>query len=432
MKRVNVGLIGFGTIGSGVVKVLRDRKAQLHDLTGVEIDLKYICDKDLSSDRGIPVSKDKLTKDVNKILNNPEIDIVVELMGGIRPAKDIILTALRNRKHVVTANKALLAQHGEEIFKTAVEHSKDVRFEGSIGGGIPIVKALSEGFVSSKINAIYGIINGTSNYILSRMSDDGCDFKVALQQAKKMGVAETDPSLDLNGMDSAHKLVLLAELGFGVFPKLKQVYCEGILGIEPIDIRYAREMGYEIKLLAIAKRTKEGIDLRVHPTFVPSEHVLANVKGVYNAIYVKGDLIGESLFYGEGAGKFPTANAVVSDIVDLAKRTIKTSKIVEEMPSRAGARSAGIKKIEDVKSTYYIRFSAVDKPGVLAKISGILAKNNISISNVTQKGERGFTVVPIVMMTHIAQESKLRKALELIDKLSIIKKKSVAIRMEKL
>lgn len=430
MRKINIGLIGFGTIGSGVAKVLRDKRRQLADLAGVDIDLKYICDKDITSDRGIKVNKKILTRDPDKILKNPGIDIVIELIGGIHPAYEIISAALRNRKHVVTANKALLAERGADIFGAAKKYNREVRFEGSVGGGIPIIKALREGFVSDKINEIYGIINGTSNYILSRMSDEGCDFGMALKAAQKMGVAEADPTLDVSGADSAHKLTLLSGLSFGVLPKLSQVYCEGILQIEHRDIAYATEMGYAIKLLAITKRTGSGIELRVHPTLVPSTHLLANVKGVYNAIYVKGDLIGETLFYGEGAGKFPTASAVVSDIVDLAKLTgKKDERVISPFKTTAATQ---IKKMEEICSKYYIRFSALDKPGVLATISGILGKNNISIATVTQKEERRVKTVPIVMMTHSALERNLRKALALIDRLPSIKKKSVVIRVESL
>ena len=422
MKKVKVGLIGFGTIGSGVVEVLKKRRTLLKNRAGVDIELKYICDKDITSNRGVKIDKKILTKDADKILKNPDIDIVIELIGGIHPAREIILSALRNKKHVVTANKALLAQDGAEIFAAARKFNKEVRFEASVGGGIPIIKALREGFVSNRIDEIYGIINGTSNYILSRMSDEGCAFKAALKAAQRIGIAEADPTLDVNGTDSVHKLIILAGLSFGVFVNPGQVYRDGILAIEPRDIQYAKEMGYTIKLLAITKRQGEKIELRVHPTLLPNAHLLANVKDAYNAIYVKGDLTGETLFYGKGAGKFPTASAVISDIVDLAKLKGAEIKILSSSPR--------IKKIDEIESRYYIRFSATDRPGVLAKISGILGENNISIADVSQKEERKKKVVPIVMMTHRALESKLRKALGRIDKLPIIKKKSVAIRVE--
>lgn len=432
MKSINIGLVGFGTVGSGVVEVLQAQKKMLKNLTGRDINLKYICDKDITSNRGVKVNKRVLTKDLKKVLNNPEIDIVVELIGGIHPANEIILMALKNKKHVVTANKALLAENSSEIFRTAKMSKREVRFEGSVGAGIPIIKALREGFAANKITAIYGIINGTSNYILSRMSDEGCTFGFALKAAKKMGVAEANPRLDINGADSAHKLILLTELSFGVSAKMRQVYCEGILAIEPRDIKYAREMGYAIKLLGVAKRSGNKVEVRVHPTLVPVSHLLANVKGVYNAIYVKGDLIGETLLYGEGAGKYPTASAVVSDIIDLAKSIGGGNAPQTAMLKTTHSPVLTVRKMEETKCRYYIRFSAVDKPGVLASISGILAKSDISISHVTQKEQHREKVVPIVMMTHLAQERNLRKALKLIDKLPAIKKKTVAVRMESL
>ncbi|MCM8782199.1 MAG: homoserine dehydrogenase [Candidatus Omnitrophica bacterium] len=432
MRKINIGLIGFGTVGSGVVKVLQERKALLKKLGGVDIALKYICDKDITSNRGLNLNIDKkiLTKNPNKILMDPDIEIVIELIGGVYPAREIILAALRNNKHIVTANKALLAEKGAEIFKTAERYGKEVRFEGSVGGGIPIVKALREGFVSNKINEIYGIINGTSNYILSQMSDKECKFDIALKAAKNFGIAEANPKLDVNGTDSAHKLILLAWLSFGILAKPSQVYREGILEIEPRDITYAKEMGYTIKLLAISKKVVNEIELRVHPTLVPNTHLLAAVKDVYNAIYVKGDLTGQALFYGKGAGRFPTASAVVSDIVDLAK-IIQRHPVGRTTPFKT-TTAAVIKKMDEIKTRYYIRFSAVDRPGVLANISSILGRNNISIASVTQKEKRRVKTVPIVMMTHLALERDLRKAMALIDRLPVIKKKSVVIRVESL
>lgn len=436
MKTINIGLIGFGTIGSGVVKVLTERRDSLKHMSGVDINLKYVCDKNLSASRGIKVKKGLLTKDADTVLNDPDVDIVIELIGGIHPAREFILKALKNGKHVVTANKALLAQSAHEIFRAAAASNREVRFEASVGGGIPIIKALHEGFVANRINEIYGIINGTCNYILSRMSDEGCDFDAALKEAQRMGVAEANPTLDINGSDSAHKIKILAALSFGRLPKDEEVYQEGILAIEPCDIRYAKDMGYTIKLIAIAKRTKEGIEVRVHPTLVPDRHIFANVKGVFNAIYLKGDLIGDMLFYGKGAGSLPTASAVVSDVVDLAK-LVKNNKTHRWLPVFKDVGANGhsplqIKKIDLVQSKYYIRIYALDKPGVLARVSGILGKNGISIASVTQKEERIASAAPVVMMTHEAVESRMRRALEAIDKLPVIKKKSIAIRVETL
>jgi homoserine dehydrogenase len=441
MKKICVGLIGFGTIGSGVVKVLKERRAALRTLAGVDIVLKYVCDKDLSSDRGVKVDRKILTRDVNKVLKDPDVDIVIELVGGIHPAKEFILAALKNGKHVVTANKALLAQDGDEIFRAAKKYDRQIRFEASVGGGIPIIKALREGLAANKIEAIYGIINGTSNYILSRMSDEGCDFRTALKAAQKMGVAEANPALDLNGTDSLHKLVILAGLSFGALPRIGQAHREGILHVKACDIKYAKEMGYAVKLLAIAKKAGGEVELRVHPTLVPQKHLLADIKGVYNAIYVKGDLIGENLFYGEGAGKFPTASAVISDIIDLAGEITNykleiTNKLqiipYQRDPVIGTNYKLKVRKIGEVKSRYYIRVSALDKPGVLAKIAGILGKHNISIASVHQKEERRQASVPVVMVTHLALEADMEKALLEIDRLPAIDKKSVAIRMESL
>ncbi len=432
MRKIKVGLIGFGTIGSGVAQVLIEKRAALRNKTGIDIELKYICDKDLTSDRGFKVNKNLLTTDLDQVLNDPAIDIVIELIGGIHPAKDIILKAFKNKKHVITANKALLAENAVELLDAARINNCQLRFEASVGGGIPIIKAIREGFISNRIDEIYGIINGTTNYILSRMSDEGCSFDVALKSAREMGVAEANPKLDISGMDSAHKLIILSALSFGLLARVGQVYCEGIAGLEPRDIKYARGMGYTIKLLAIAKKSDSMVEMRVHPTLVPNTHLLANVKDVYNAIYVKGDLTGETLFYGKGAGKFPTASAVVADVVDLAKLINKADDAGISAPAFILSRGLKIKKMNEIKSRYYLRFSTLDEPGVLARIAGILGKNMISISSVEQKEGRIEKAVPIVIMTHLALEKNLRNALKVIDGLPVVKKKTAVIRVESL
>jgi len=429
MKKIKVGIVGFGTIGSGVVKVLSSKRAFLREKSGIDITISRICDKDLKSKRPVKVNKRLLTKSVTKVLYDPDIDIVVELMGGIRPAKDIVLEALRQGKHVVTANKALLSDSGYEIFNMANALGLCVGFEASVGGGIPIIRALKEGFVANKIELVYGIINGTSNFILTKMAEDGISFKDALSLAQEKGYAEREPYLDISGSDSSHKLAILALLGFGVSTKASDIYTEGIVDIEPGDIQYAKESGYAIKLLAIAKRSRDALELRVHPTLIPASHLLANVNGVYNAIFVKGDLIGENLFYGEGAGANPTSSSVVSDIIAIAKSMPKDHPKVETCVSfKKDVKT--IRKIDDVTTRYYIRFSAIDKPGVLAKISGILAKYKISIASVTQKQRKSASVVPIVMMTHDALERDMTKALKEIDSLNVMKKKSVRVRVE--
>lgn len=429
MKKVNVGLIGFGNVGSGVVKILSDRKRFLSDKIGLEINIKKICDKDIASKRNVSVDKSLFTKDAKSILSDPQIDIVVELMGGIHPAKEFIIEALKNGKSVVTANKALLAQEGRELFALARDRGKSIYFEASVGAGIPIIKSLREGLVANKFSGIFGIVNGTSNFILSRMSDTNCTFNDALAEAKKKGFAEKNPTLDIEGMDSAHKLILLVYLCFGRFVSMEDIFIEGISRVSLADINYAAELGFEIKLLAIAKKESNELEVRVHPTLIPKAHLLSSVSGVFNAIYVSSDLAGDLLFYGPGAGQSSAASAVVSDLVDLtqglkAGMFRPTLNIVEDTSIKK------IRRINEIESRYYIRFMTVDKPGVLAKISGVLAKFGISIASVTQKEKKRAQVVPIVIIIHEAKEKDLRSALEIIERWDIIKEDSVAIRIE--
>ena len=428
MKKINVGLIGFGKIGSGVVKALRAKRAFLKEKGGVDINITRICDKDIKSKRQVLVEKKILTVSLSKVLYDPNIHIVVELMGGIHPAKDIILEALRNGKHVVTANKALLADSGYEIFSLANTLKLAVGFEASVGGGIPIIKSLKEAFIANSFDLIYGIVNGTSNFILSRMAEGSISFKDALKIAQSKGYAEKDPYLDTGGMDSSHKLSILALLGFGISVKPSEIYTEGITEIESSDIQYAAELGYAVKLLAIAKRSGDSLELRVHPTLISKNHLLANVKGVYNAIFVKGDLIGENLFYGEGAGVLATSSAVVSDIVGIAQALSCCGKITGPIAFRKDVKK--IRDMSEVRTRFYMRFSGLDKPGVLAKISGILGKHNISIASVSQKEKKNSGTVPIIMMTHEALELDMAKALKEIDSLNVIKKKTVKVRVE--
>jgi homoserine dehydrogenase len=430
MKKVSVGLIGLGTVGSGVVKILREKKSFLSGKIGVEIEIKKICDKDLSTKRRVSVAPGLLTKNVRDIIDNPQIDIVVELIGGIHPAKEFITDALNKGKNVVTANKALLSQEGKELFALAADRGKGIYFEASVGAGIPIVKALREGLVANKFNRIFGIVNGTSNFVLSEMSETDCSFADALRQARSLGYAEADPTLDIEGIDSAHKLALLVFLCFGRFVSIKDVFIEGISRISHDDVTYARELGFTIKLLAIAKKDGTELEVRVHPTLIRRGHLLASVGGVCNAIYVSSDLAGELLFYGPGAGQLSAASAVVSDLVDLTQ-DIKAGLFRPTMKIVLDAGISRLRAIDDIQSRYYIRFMAVDKPGVLAKISGVLAKYNISIASVTQKEKRRSPhVVPIVMVIHQAKEKNIRAALRIIDRFNIIKEKSMAIRIE--
>ncbi len=424
MKKINIGLIGFGTVGSSVVKILKERKELIKRKLGAELVIKRIVDKDISTPRKVKVPAKILTKRINDVLNDPEIDIVIELIGDSPVAEKIIMGAIKRGKPIVTANKALLAKKGRRIFKEAERKGVEIYFEASVGGGIPIIKALREGLAANRISSLFGIINGTANYILSGMSHYGSSFKEALRDARAKGYAERDPSLDVEGIDSAHKLTILSTLAFEGFVDLKDIYREGITKITSQDIQYAKEFGYVVKLLAIAKESNGSLEARVHPTMIPQEHLLAAVDGAYNAIYVRGDLIGRSMFYGRGAGGFPAASAVVADIMDLVK---SGGRFLSSNFSKGPLK---IKNMGEVETRYYIHFTTVDRPGVLASISGILAKHRISIASVIQKERREKGKVPIVMMTHEAKESSIQKALREIDRLKVVKAKSMLIRVE--
>jgi len=426
---INVGIIGFGTVGTGTVRILLENKDVLKERLGFEINLRKIAVRDIVRDRGIKVPEGVLTTDVDAVLNDPHIDIVVEVMGGIRPAKDFILKAINNGKHVVTANKALLATDGNEIFTAAQEAGIEIGFEASVAGGIPIIKVIREGLVANRIKAVYGIINGTSNYILTKMTDENVEFSVALKEAQDLGYAEADPTLDIEGIDSAHKLAILAYLSYGIPIPYKNIYTEGISKISSQDIDFASELGYKVKLLAIAKEKDNEVELRVHPTMIPKDYLISKVDGPFNAVYVEGDATGSTLYYGRGAGAMPTGSAVVSDIVDIA-RDIKKNATGRIPVMVKTIRDVRIKKIDDVISMYYFRFSALDKPSVLSKISGILGNYNISIASVIQKGRRVGEAVPLVVLTHEAKEKDVRQAIEEIDHLPVVMNKTVFIRVE--
>ncbi|MBI5681567.1 MAG: homoserine dehydrogenase [Deltaproteobacteria bacterium] len=432
MQKINIGLIGFGTVGAGVVKVLHENAKTIQDRLGAEIVLKRIADKDIERDRGVPVDKGILTTDAFDVINDPEISIVIELVGGIEPAKKFILKSLENKKNVVTANKALLATHGEELFNAAVKNGVDIGFEASVGGGIPIIKSIKEGLAANKINSIYGIINGTANYILSKMTNEGGKFEDVLKKAQEKGYAEADPTYDIEGIDTAHKLAILINLAYGTNIKLDDIYIEGITRVAPLDIKFAKEFGYRIKLLAIAKEDAGKIEARVHPTMLPDNHPLANVDGVFNAILLKGNAVGSVMFYGRGAGMLPTGSAVVSDVIDICRNMrmgIKTRvSPLSYMPSVI--RKVEIKNMELLEMPYYIRFSVIDKPGVLSKISGVLGSYNISISSVVQKDRKVSGAVPLVVVTHDAKEKEMRQAISEIDKLDITLDKTVYLRIE--
>ncbi len=432
MKGVQIGLIGFGTVGSGVVKVLEQNGSLIEKRLGQPLILKRIADLDLDTDRGVSVDHVQLTRNAVEVIEDPEISIVIELIGGYEPARSFILNCFRQKKHVVTANKALLAIHGDEIFREARRHGVDINFEASVGGGIPIVRSLREGLVANRITSLFGILNGTSNYILSKMTDGEGEFRQVLQEAQEKGFAEADPSMDIDGIDPAHKLAILVSLACGARVRFDRIYTEGLSGISSLDIQYSLEFGYKVKLLAIAKIEGSQVEARVHPTLVPIEHPLSAVNGVDNAIFVTGDVVGPTMFYGQGAGKMPTASAVVSDVVELARNVLFHSAGRVSTLSHQGRyiKAIGIKDIERVVTRWYMRFSVVDKPGVLSRISGILGKNRISIAAVIQKGRQAREAVPVVMMTHEARGRDVIRALKAIDQLPVVLDKTVRIRVE--
>jgi homoserine dehydrogenase len=433
MKEIRVGLIGFGTVGSGVGRILQKNSKLIEKRMGAKLTLKRIADIDLETDRGVKLKPGVLTDRAEDVIKDPDIDIMMELMGGIEPAKTFILKAIRNRKHIVTANKALLALHGDEIFREAYRFGVDVNFEASVGGGIPLIRSIKEGLVANRIHSIFGILNGTSNYILSKMTGEGGNFKEVLKEAQEKGYAEADSTYDIEGIDAAHKLAILVRLAFGTPFQFKEIFIGGISEIMPLDIQFGREFGYRIKLLAIAKIDKGKIEARVHPTMIPENHLLSTVEGVFNAIYIKGDAVGPTLFYGQGAGQMPTGSAVVSDLVELG-RNVLTRASGRRVPLLSFQESAfekvPLKKMDDVVMPFYMRFSALDRPRVLSKISGILGKNEISISAVIQKGRQVNGAVPVVMMTHEAKEKNVHRALKEIDRLGVILGKTMFIRVE--
>jgi len=433
MKKINVGLIGFGTVGAGVVKILKKNAALIAHRTGAPVELRRIADLDITTDRGVAVKKGLLTTDVRSVLNDPDVDIVVELIGGIEPARTFILQAVAGGKHVVTANKALLSEHGHELFSAAAQHRVDIAFEASVAGGIPIIRAVQESFASDRISGFLGILNGTSNYILSRMTDEGADFRDVLKDAQRQGYAEADPTLDVGGGDAMHKLSVLLGLAFGKTVNPKKIYTEGISQITPLDIAFARELGYRIKLLAICRGTANEVDARVHPTLIPEGHLLSRVNGTFNAIFMQSEDVGPTMFYGKGAGMMPTGSAVVADIISLSRNIVQgITNRVSVFPAQGRALGAiHIKPMREIQSRFYLRFSAVDKPGVLSKVAGILGRNHISIHSVVQKGRKvsGGTV-PLFMLTHEARESDLQKALKQLDRLSLLKQNTMIIRIE--
>ena len=431
MKPVRIGLFGLGTVGAGVVKVCYSHRGELEEKIGAPVELAAVVDIDTAAPReGLDNAALPLTSDPDAILGDPSIDIVVELIGGLEPARSFVLRALAAGKHVVTANKALLATHGEELFAAARGCGRMLAFEASVAGGIPIIRALKDGLAANRILTIKSIVNGTANYILTKMTDEGLEFDRVLKEAQEKGYAEADPTFDVDGIDSAHKLQILAMLAFRTSVKLEDIYVEGITQITPLDIALAREMGYRIKLIAIAKSAEGAIELRVHPTMIPEKSPLSAVSGVFNAVFLAGDVVGDLMFYGRGAGQYPTASSVWADIVEIAGRhSDGQSARALDMPI-IGSKALKSKPMTDIKSFYYLRVSAQDQPAVLAQVAGILGRHDISIARVIQKTHQRAGVVPVVMMTHQAQEGNMQKALAEIDALPVIAAPTHMIRVE--
>ena len=429
MKILKVGLLGFGQIGSALYTMLQSKNSYFKNELGVRFEITRIAVLNPKKKRTVKIPKHLLAKNAVEIIDDPAIDVIVELVGGTRDARSFVLKALRSGKHVVTANKALLAEHGDEIFHAAQRLNRWICFESSVGGGIPVMKSLREGLVANRIDSIYAIINGTSNYILSEMTEKGTDFREALAEAQKEGYAEADPTLDIEGVDAAHKLAILVRFAFGGKVKFKDIYCEGISRIRKEDIDFAEEFGYRVKLLAIAKASQDGIEARVQPTLLPEAHILANVTGAYNAVFLRGDEVGNVLLYGRGAGPKPPASAVLADLMDIAQRESVRSEN-SGMLMRGIRKSLRIKSISSILSRYYLRFHVVDKPGVLAHISRVLGKHRISISDVIQRERNLRSVVPLILLTHDAHEKDVRNAIREIDRQAIVRGKSQVIRIE--
>jgi len=429
---LQVGLIGLGTVGTGVARIISEKAAWLEKRAGMPVRLKRVAELDLSRAEGLPLGEAVISTQVDDIIEDPDINVVIELIGGIEPAKTFMLSAIEGKKHVVTANKALISSHGQEIFQEALKHKVEIGFEASVAGGIPLIRSFKEGLAVDKMQSIAGIINGTANYILSSMTDKGLEFSECLQEAQALGYAEADPTLDIEGQDTAHKLAILVALAYGKQIHPKDIYTEGIVRITGMDIRYALELGYRIKLLALAKIDEGRLEVRVHPTMIPDSHMLAKVGQAFNAVYVVAEDTGPVMFYGKGAGMMPTGSAVISDVVALARN------IGAGMPLRlpplgfysSPSQVVSLRQIDDLVGKYYIRFPAIDRPGVLSKIAGALGEYGISVNSVIQHGRQAEGPVNIIMLTHEAREKDLLKALAVVDGLDVILDKSLYIRIE--
>lgn len=429
MKEIGVGLLGFGTVGAGVVEGLQRNATLLAERVGAKPVMRWIADLDLDRDRGVKVDKAIMTRDAKAVVEDPNVDVVVELIGGVGIARELVVRALELGKPVVTANKKMLAEYGAELFGLAAKKGAALEFEASVGGGIPIIKSLREGLVANRIDAMYGILNGTCNYILTKMERGELAFDAVLKEAQAAGFAEAEPSLDIDGWDTAHKATLLASLAYGFPVPMKSLHVEGIRGLATDEIRYAAELGYRIKLLAIVKHTAEGVGVRVHPTLLPREHMLASVDGVFNAVLVSGDVVGDTLYYGRGAGRLPTASAVLADIADVAARLVRGEKTGVPVIS-AEHEALPLVPMANVESRYYLRLSLLDKPNVLARVATILGNHEISIASVIQKEQRRDGYVPVIVLTHSSTEKNFAAALEEIDGLDVVGAPTVRLRIE--
>ncbi len=435
IKAINVGLLGIGTVGGGTFNVLQRNAEEITRRAGRPIRITMVADRNLELAHQVTGGSCQVTDDAFAVVSDPSIDIVVELIGGYGVAKELVMKAIANGKHVVTANKALLATHGNEIFEAAQDKGVMVAFEAAIAGGIPIVKAVREGLSANRIEWVAGIINGTTNFILSEMRDKGLDFDVVLKEAQRLGYAEADPTFDIEGVDAAHKITLLSSLAFGIPVQFDKAHIEGISKLDAVDIQYAEQLGYRIKLLGISKRTEEGVELRVHPTLIPAKRLIANVEGAMNAVLVEGDAVGPTLYYGKGAGAEPTASAVIADLVDVTRmHTADPENRVPHLAFQPNAMSdLKILPMDEVQTSYYLRLRVQDKPGVLADITRILSDEQISIGAVIQKepGE-GEAQADLIMLTHQTREKRINAALAKIEALDVVAGQVTKLRMEEL
>jgi homoserine dehydrogenase len=436
MKPVKVGLLGLGTVGGGTVSVLSRNAEEIARRAGRGIQISHAAAKEYNADAITGLDKiEKISDDAFAVVNDPDVEIIVELIGGYSPAKELVLEAIKNGKHVVTANKALIATHGNEIFAAAQEKGVTVAFEAAVAGGIPIIKAMREGLAANQIQWAAGIINGTGNFILSEMREKGRDFDDVLKEAQELGYAEADPTFDVEGIDAAHKLTIIGSIAFGIPLQFEKTYTEGIGKIEQQDVVYASELGYRIKHLGITRKTDKGIEMRVHPTLIPHRRLIANVDGVMNAVLVKGDAVGPTLYYGAGAGSEPTASAVVADIIDIVRAlTSDPENRVPHLAFQPGELSdMPILPMEEVETAYYLRMQAIDRPGVLAEVTKILGDSGISIEAILQKEpEAGATHVPIIFLTQRVQEKNMNEAIDKIKDLDVVDGDITRIRMETL